>query len=83
MDVQSFLREITSSNWYQDQIQAIKTIPSLPPKYEDSDLGPILEPLLKRSTIKRLYSHQATALKMAREKLSNCFRYSKRQDPLL
>jgi len=67
VDVKSFLREITGSNWYKEQIQAIKTIPSRPPQYEDSDLGPILELLLKRSTIKKLYTHQATALKMSRE----------------
>ena len=66
LDVQAFLREITSMEEYKNQITAVKTIPAEKPVYGDADLGEFLESLLKRVGIEKLYSHQATALEKAR-----------------
>ncbi|MDD4264094.1 MAG: DEAD/DEAH box helicase [Firmicutes bacterium] len=66
LDVQGFISEITSLDEYQNQITAVKTIPPQKAKYGEVELGEILEPLLKRVGIKKLYTHQALSLKQAR-----------------
>jgi len=66
LDVQAFLREITSMEEYKNQITAVKTIPAEKSVYGDAGLGEFLESLLKRVGIEKLYSHQATALEKAR-----------------
>lgn len=67
MDVEAFLKEITNSRHYREQIQTVKTLPTQMPMFGEVELGEVIESILKKANIQKLYTHQATALDKARK----------------
>ncbi|MBD3176718.1 MAG: DEAD/DEAH box helicase, partial [Armatimonadia bacterium] len=64
MDTQGFLRELTNSRHYRDQVIHAETVPSREPRHADP-AQPIAQPVaeaLRKMGIERLYTHQAHAL---------------------
>ena len=68
MDVKGFLKEMTSGRDYRGQISGEHIIPARPPSYGHlaAPLPEMLAAGLKEAGIDGLYSHQATAVDLAR-----------------
>ncbi|HOJ77830.1 MAG TPA: DEAD/DEAH box helicase [Bacillota bacterium] len=69
MDVQRFLKKLTSDQYYQGQIAFIKELPSREAVYGDVSppLPETIQRLLLARGIEKLYSHQAAAINAIRE----------------
>ncbi|HYH05107.1 MAG TPA: DEAD/DEAH box helicase, partial [Bacillota bacterium] len=68
MDVQRFLKELTSNPYYQNQIALIQELPGREAVYGEVNpaLSPLLTEVLAAKGIKKLYSHQAEAINAIR-----------------
>jgi DEAD/DEAH box helicase domain-containing protein len=68
MDARRFLKELTSGQYYQDQIAFVNHIPSKTAEYGEVSppLSPVIERLLADKGISKLYSHQAAAINEVR-----------------
>ena len=69
MDAQRFLKELTSRDYYQEQIAFIQHIPSKEAEYGEVSppLSPEVSQLLTARGIHQLYSHQALAINEVRQ----------------
>jgi len=72
MDVEGFIKEMTSAREYQGQVSGRRVISARPPVYGrlSEPLPGILASSLSRRGIKRLYSHQAQAVELVDKGLS-------------
>ncbi|HBF35938.1 MAG TPA: ATP-dependent helicase [Firmicutes bacterium] len=69
MDAQRFLKELSSRDYYQEQIAFIQHIPSKQAEYGEVSppLSSAVADLLKARGIEKLYSHQAAAINEVNE----------------
>ena len=69
MNVEGFLKEITSRRDYRGQVKYVQYLPPRPPRYGslDEPLPALLAKALERFDIKGLYSHQVKAINLARQ----------------
>ncbi len=69
MDAQRFLKELTSSDYYQEQVAFIHHVPSKEAEYGEVSppLSPEVRQLLAVRGINELYSHQASAINEVRQ----------------
>ncbi len=70
MDAQRFLKELTSSDYYQEQVAFIHHIPSKEAEYGEVSppLSSEVRQLLAARGINELYSHQASAINEVRQR---------------
>ncbi|MCY3021236.1 MAG: DEAD/DEAH box helicase, partial [Planctomycetota bacterium] len=69
MDVDCFLQELRASPAYRGQIVHARDVPARPAEYapDGGGLPPAVLAMLRRAGVERLYSHQAEAIRAARE----------------
>ena len=66
MSIEDTIRNIKSSKSYKNQIAHIEDIPHKEPEYSSIELKPLINFALDQVGIKRLYTHQAEAIKHIR-----------------
>ncbi|SES85997.1 DEAD/DEAH box helicase domain-containing protein [Methanococcoides vulcani] len=66
MDVPELINVIRSSRRYEGQIVHVETIPSKEPEYGEVSLKPLIMYALSEMGIKKLYTHQAEAIRTAK-----------------
>ncbi len=69
MDVAAFLDSVRHQSYYGGQLEHVEVLPARPGQFAEpaEPLSPPLAALLAAHGIERLYSHQATALELARQ----------------
>ncbi|MBM3238674.1 DEAD/DEAH box helicase [Candidatus Poribacteria bacterium] len=69
METRTFLEQLSSHNFFENQITHIEELPERPSVYQDvsGGLHEAVEKTLDRLGIKKLYSHQATAIEKIRQ----------------